>query len=244
MAEYKLDTAANFSQWWHQPLAQCVLAEEQAYFQTITQHFHGYCQLQFGADRPLFPEQEKPKMQTVMGSEADVAGNSQALPFKGHSLDTVLLTHVLEFSDDPHQALREAERVLVGDGILIIACFNPWSLWGLKRIFSRRKKMPWRGRFFRQARIKDWLSLLSFDVIETESLVFRPPFRSEKWLHRTRRMETWGQRFWPIFSGVNILIATKRTIPLNPVTERWRAKQFLPKVRLVTKPATREKSHG
>lgn len=244
MATYKLDTTANLTQWWQQPLAECVLAEERAYLQTITQYFHGYYQLQFGTEKRLFPELDKPKMQTLLAETGDVSGHSQALPFKSHSLDTVLLIHLLEFADDPHQALREAERVLVADGILIIACFNPWSLWGLQRLFSRRKKMPWRGHFFGQERIKDWLSLLNFDVVETESLVFRPPFKSEKWLNRTHRMETWGRKFWPIFSGVNILVASKRTIPLTPVAESWRSRQFFPKVRLLTKPATREKING
>lgn len=244
MTEYKLDTASSLTQWWHQPLGEYVLAEEQAYLQTLTQYFNGYCQLQLGTDKRLFPELDKPKMQAVMAEGGDTVGHSQALPFKCHSLDTVLLVHVLEFAEDPHQALREAERVLVSDGILIIACFNPWSLWGLKHVFSARKKMPWRGHFFRQSRVKDWLSLLNFDVVESNSLVFSPPFKTEKWLSRTGRLESWGRRFWPVFSGVNILVASKRTIPLTPVIERWRAKQFLPKVRLVTKPATREKAHG
>ena len=52
------------------------------------------------------------------------------LPFASHSLDLVVLPHVLEFSTDPHQVLREVERVLIPEGQVIICGFNPTSLWG------------------------------------------------------------------------------------------------------------------
>src|SRR3546814_7072469 len=38
--------------------------------------------------------------------------------------------------EDPPEVLREAERVLVPDGRLVISGFNPWSLWGA------RNRMP------------------------------------------------------------------------------------------------------
>jgi hypothetical protein len=74
--------------------------------------------------------------------------------------------------------------------------------------------------------------------------MFRPPLKTEKWLNRTAKLETIGHRFWPVFSGVKILVATKRTVPLTPVTQRWLAGQIFPKKSLVTKPATREEING
>lgn len=52
-------------------------------------------------------------------------------------------------------------------------------------------------------------------------------------------MERWGKRLWPVFAGSAILVATKRTIPLTPITMRWRAKQLFATGRLVNKPVTR-----
>ena len=46
----------------------------------------------------------------------------------------VVLPHVLEFEANPHQVLRESERVLIGEGHVVILGFNPWSLWGLWRL--------------------------------------------------------------------------------------------------------------
>jgi SAM-dependent methyltransferase len=66
------------------------------------------------------------------------AGNAlhcdfDALPFPNQSLDLVLLPHTLELARDPHDTLREVERVLVPEGRVVIVGFNPASLWGLRQ---------------------------------------------------------------------------------------------------------------
>jgi len=226
MLDYKTNTEKMMAQWWQSSLGQSVLKQEHAVIQSLSTHFHGYYQLQIGIEQSLFPTLTRPNIQTVMAHNADVQGDHRSLPFKCHSIDAILLAHVLEFSSDPHQVLREAERVLVSDGTLILCSFNPWSLWGLRRLFSWQDKPPWQGHFFSQTRTKDWLSLLNFEVIATERCLFRPPNHNEKWFQRFKIIERWGKRLWPIFSGVNILVATKRTIPLTPVKMLWPAKRL------------------
>jgi len=228
MVDYKTNTEKMIAQWWQSPLGHSVLDQEKTAIQSLTSHFHGHYQLQTGTERSLLPSLPRSCVQKVMASSADVYGDCKSLPFKCHSIDTLLLSHVLEFSSDPHQVLREAERVLVSDGTIILCSFNPWSLWGLRRLFSWQDIPPWQGTFFSQTRIKDWLALLNFEVITTERLLFRPPVQSAKWFQRFKLIERWGKRLWPLFSGVSILIATKRTIPLTPVTMPWRAKQLFP----------------
>jgi len=244
MTDSEIDNEDPLIAWWESSLGQCVFKQEQQLFQSTPEHFHGYYQLQIGVEHNLLPDMTMPKFRKRMASSADVAGCTQSLPFKSKSLDTLMLSHVLEFSPDPHQVLREGERVLVGDGTMIICCFNPWSWWGLRRLFSCKKEAPWHGHFFGQSRIKDWLSLLNFDITSTERLMFRPPLNSQKWLSRTAKLESFGHRFWPIFSGVTILVATKRTVPLTPVAERWHARQLFPQKHSVPKPVTREKING
>jgi len=53
------------------------------------------------------------------------------LPIADTSLDLLLLPHRLEFSERPHQTLREAERVMIPEGHLLISGFNPFGWWGL-----------------------------------------------------------------------------------------------------------------
>jgi len=230
--------------WWQSPLGQCVLEQERQKLQSLANHFHGYYQIQIGVEDNLLPEMTMPKFKKRMAASADLIGSNEALPFKSNSVDTIVLPHVLEFSSDPHQVLREAERVLVGDGTAIICCFNPWSWWGIRRMFSCKTLPPWHGHFFGKTRVKDWLALLNFDVVACEKVMYRPPIQTEKWLSRTEKLEKIGRRFGPMFGGVTIMIASKRTVPLTPVAQRWRRAPLFTKKRLVTKPATREKMNG
>ena len=91
---------------------------------------------------------------------ADLRADFRDLPIASNSVDLLVLPHVLEFSDNPHQILREVARVLLPEAQVVIACFNPWSLWGLRSAigFSRHEH-PWNGRFNSLLRVKDWLSL-------------------------------------------------------------------------------------
>lgn len=234
------DKTQMMTQWWHSPLGQHVLSQEQQLLQSWSRHFYGHFQLQLYGEQKLLPDVSHPCCQTVMANQAGLDGKAELLPFKSHSIDNLLIPHVLEFSSQPHQVLREAERVLVADGSLVLCCFNPSSLWGLRRLFSWQDKPPWRGHFFSQARIKDWLALLNFEVIASKRILFRPPISSGSWLNRVAAMDRWGKRLWPIFGGVTILVATKRIIPLTPNRVRWQAKQFFPTGRFIKKPVTRE----
>jgi SAM-dependent methyltransferase len=244
MIDYKTDMEKKMLSWWQNSLGQSILRQEKTALRALSNHFYGNYQFQLGIEQRLLPDVSRNTLQKVLSKTGDVEACYQALPLKCHCLDTLLLVHVLEFSVDPHQVLREVERVLVADGTVVLCCFNPWSLLGLRRLISWQDQPPWQGRFFSQTRIRDWLALLNFEVIATERLMFQPAFSSEKWLARFSPMERWGKRLWPVFSGVTILVAKKRTIPLTPITPRWHKKQLFPPRQLVNKPATREKSNG
>ena len=45
-------------------------------------------------------------------SYATIRGTAQALPIESDAVDVVVLPHVLEFEQTPHEALREAQRRL------------------------------------------------------------------------------------------------------------------------------------
>lgn len=147
--------------------------------------------------------------------------DSDALPFDSQSLDLVVLPHALEMARDPHLALREVERVLMPEGRLVIAGFNPGSLWGLRqrgghlcrRLALNRDRplfLPSANDFIGYRRLRDWLRLLSFDVEAGRFGCYRPPVNTEKWLQRFDWMEAAGDRWWPVFGAVYFLVAVKR----------------------------------
>ena len=86
-----------------------------------------------------------------------VAEDSQ-LPVAGHTVDALLLPHTLERARDPHQVLRESERVLAGGGRLLVMGFAPWSFVGLRRLLGRGGWPPVVKRLVPERRLRDWLS--------------------------------------------------------------------------------------
>jgi SAM-dependent methyltransferase len=145
------------------------------------------------------------------------------LPMKSDSLDIVLLPHVLEFSDSPHQVLREVERVLIAEGHVVVLGFNPWSIWNIFRIFFFwRKQTPWNAQFLAAHRVMDWLALLGFDVVHHQGYFHQPPIQNNNIIKKIRFFEKIGQRFWPNFGAGYVLVARKRVETLTPIRPRWR----------------------
>jgi hypothetical protein len=123
----------------------------------------------------------------------------------------------------PHRwlALREVERVLVPEGRVVIAGFNPTSLWGLRQRAGRVKRglglgrdsslyLPRAGEFIGYWRLRDWLRLLGFEVEGGRFGCYRPPFQSERWLQRFAWMDPVGDRWWPVLGSVYFIVAVKR----------------------------------
>jgi SAM-dependent methyltransferase len=142
-----------------------------------------------------------------------------ALPFPGQSLDLVLLPHTLELARDPHDTLREVERVLVPEGRVVIVGFNPASLWGLRQHAGHWRQrlggtkplyLPSAGEFLGFRRVRDWLRLLGFEVERGRFGCWRPPLRSEAGLARFAWMEAAGARGWPVLGAVYMVEAVKR----------------------------------
>lgn len=153
---------------------------------------------------------------------------SNHLPLAADSIDVLLLPHVLEFESHPHQVLRECERVLIGEGHLLIFTFNPWSLWGVQRLLMAwSEQAPWNGHFFSAARLHDWLRLLGFEMLEIRKLYYRPAVAHAGVLEKLNFMEKLGRRCWPWLGGVHAILAKKRVIPLTPVRELWRKRRRL-----------------
>ena len=155
---------------------------------------------------------------------SSVRGFAGAMPIASDSVDIVVLPHVIEFEEDPHEALRETERVLVPEGHVIVAGYNALGLmgaWGL----LRRRGAPWNGRFHTASRVRNWLSVLGFDTVANEGCFFRPPLQSGRVLRRLQIFETAGPRFWPRLCGTWLLVARKRIATLTPLRSSWRRRR-------------------
>lgn len=149
----------------------------------------------------------------------------EELPFDSQSIDLVVLPHVLEFAADPHQVLREVDRVLRPEGRVIITGFNPVSLWGARQLALRAVAAPFlpsSGQFIAVPRLRDWFKLLSFEMDSGRYGCYRPPCTTQLWLDRTRFMEKAGDRWWPICGAVYIVSAVKRVRGMRLLGPAWK----------------------
>ena len=218
-----VNPAATPEAWLATPLGQYVLEREQAYIDKTVADVFGYNALQIGMASVDLLRANRMPLRFAAGPDggAQVRAHAAELPVASASIDLVLLPHVLEFADNPHQILREAERVLVPDGHLVVTCFNPMSLWGAWHSFGQRDTYPWRGRFIHLLRLKDWLSLLGFELAGGAMGCYAPPCTSQKWLERWRFMDAAGDRWWPFSGAVSFLHAIKRVRGMRVITPRW-----------------------
>ena len=216
-------TAQSLSEWFVTPQGGYVLAREQAYFDRAVDDIFGYNALQLGLPEHDFLRNSRiPLCFNGAEQQADVRLCGAELPFSCGSLDLLVMPHVLEFAEHPHLILREVERVLMPEGSLLISGFNPRSLWGIHRVLGRKQGYPWCGHFIALSRLKDWLALLGFEVVEGRFAAYAPPFRQKHWLERSCCMEAAGDRWWRASGGVYFLHAVKRVPGMRLIKPQWK----------------------
>jgi len=217
--------ALMLAEWFDTPQGRYVLGWEQRQFDSAVDDVFGYYAVQLGLPSLDFLRENRIPCRVSCGLEpgARVRAAPWALPFASQDIDLVALPHVLEFSQNPHQILREAERVLMPGGSIVISGFNPLSLWGAKRTLgARRDQYPWAGRFIGLLRLRDWLHLLGFELNGGRFGCYAPPFSTTRWLERSRFMEKAGDRWWPIAGGVYVVRAVKHTVGMRLVMPSWK----------------------
>jgi SAM-dependent methyltransferase len=256
----------GLTEWFQTPPGQYLLGWEQTQFDLAVADLFGYNALQLGVSELqtlqvnrmphrwlALPETLLPS-QLVPWTPGSANGDNQgaplapmrvalitdaaALPFPAASLDLVVLPHTLELSADPHQVLREVERVLVPEGRVVISGFNPGSLWGLRQGRARLCErmgltalgasnlfLPEAGDFIGPWRLRDWLRLLSFELESDRYGCYRPAMKTDKWLQRSAWMDRAGARWWPIFGAVYFVVAVKRVRGMRLLGPAWKPRR-------------------
>src|SRR4051812_10369125 len=216
---------SSLSGWFSTPQGSYVLEWELAQFDSAVEDVFGFRAVQIGLPEVDFLRQNRIPYRFTLALEpgASLAADPLQLPLASQSVDLVVLPHVLEFHHNPHDVLREAERVLMPEGHLVISGFNTASLWRLKQLFvGRHAGAPWDAKFLGLLRLRDWLRLLGFELNGGKFGCYAPPFEQKRWLDRFAFMEKAGARWWPIAGGLYVVRAVKRVHGMRLVTPAWR----------------------
>ncbi|MBV1880495.1 MAG: class I SAM-dependent methyltransferase [Pseudomonadales bacterium] len=226
-----VDVKAQLDEWFSTRVGERVLSEEKVLLDQVLPSLFGYHLLQAGVDIPqhwLDSSRVSHKFRVSPVEEesselSQVRASLDALAIESDSIDVAILHHSLDFEYDVHQVLREAARVVMPGGTMVVVGFNPWSVWGLWRFLTLRfRRSPWTSRFVSPFKLSDWLNLLDFEVEGSETTLYFPPFFSESLLERFSGVEQLANLWLRHFGAVYILVAKKRVSCLTPIRPRWR----------------------
>ncbi len=224
----------NIDDWYLGGTGQHLFGELEECISPILATTFGYYSLQIGCPgmAPRLHGNCRVKHQFTLdesGSGAKIHANPSMLPIACDSVDLVVLMHHLSCTGEPHAVLREAFRILIPEGKLVIIDFNPISLWGLRHFFqSWLEKIPFRGHFYTARRIDDWMRLLGFDQERYFRVGYFPPIQKESITRHMSWMEKGARKWLPFLGALNLMVYTKNISPLTPVRHRWVARKILP----------------
>jgi len=202
-----------------------VLDWELAQFDSAVDDVFGFRAVQIGLPEVDFLRQNRIPYRFSLALEpgASLAADPLQIPLASQSVDLVVLPHVLEGHPNPHDVLREVERVLMPEGQVVISGFKTASLWRVRQLFApRHNGAPWDAKFIGLLRLREWLRVLGFELNGGKFGCYAPPFRNEIWLKRFGFMEKAGARWWPVTGGVYVVRAVKRVHGMRMITPAWR----------------------
>lgn len=214
--------------WLDGPLGQALLAEERGQVEDALERVFGLQCVQVGAWGPedLFlahaRTQRRALLSSRQGAGVAVRAHDDALPLQSDSVDALILPHTLEYADDPHAVLREVERVLTGEGTVLILGFEPLGPWAVRHRLSRGGFPPHLARLLPERRVSDWLKLLGFEVAPPRRFLYTPPVRRMQRGRAKAWFERGGRLLWPRLSAAYLLSARKHVYSMTPL--RWRVR--------------------
>jgi SAM-dependent methyltransferase len=139
------------------------------------------------------------------------------LPLPDLSVDRVLLVHGLESSEYQRDMLREAWRVLTGQGRLLIVAPNRGGIWAR----LERTPLGW-GQPYSAAQLSRLLRDNMFTPTRSRRALYIPPLRTRALLRSAPAWERIGSRWFPTFGGVVLVEAGKQLYASNLQAERKR----------------------
>lgn len=206
--------------WQNSEYAQHYFDSERRFLSTGLRQSVGPLALQIGdrIEQRIVDELDLPFVLKTSGKDingSDLATDPAFLPFAPDSFATVILPHVLEGHRLPHQVLREAHRVLMSEGHIVVTGFNPMSFMGIQRFLKPSAVMS--GRYYTPKRVIDWLQLLGFEVVASAMFQYAPLSKSLRFRKTFQFLESAGDRWLPMFGGGYMISAKKKDVGMTMV---------------------------
>lgn len=233
------DSYKGISEWFSTPLGRRLLIQERKIISEEMRYLFGYHFMQLssvqgldlsGASRINHCFSLAPAcVDNHNCGDIQAVANFDELPFEDEMIDVTVLHHVLEFSKNPQQVVKEAARVTIPRGYVIFVVFNPLSIAGLLQPLASLVKYSAisRRRSLRAGRMRDWLELLDFSCVATRDVFHSVPINSARFLSSISYLDR--LKFKGKIPGgmAYVLVARKDKVGLTPIKPKWDRSRFL-----------------
>ncbi len=227
-------TYDDISEWFTTPLGRRLLIHERKVIAEELRYLFGYHFMQLSAVKSANLGSSSRINHCFSLAPAVDAGSTKAsqvqgvtdfdeLPLANDVIDVTVLHHVLEFSENPHQVLKEAARVTIPRGYVIIVAFNPLSFAGLMQAFGAlfNRRGVSKRRALRASRMRDWLEFLDFSCTSTRHVFHNFPINNARYLASTKVLEKLRYKSKMPMGMSYILVARKDKVGLTPLKPKW-----------------------
>lgn len=249
-------TIGDIAQWYNTPVGQSLLSAQQRVLDEELSCMFGYHLMQLSVlpyhrlsagSRinhcfSLSPAVVRSDKVTTDLCDVQALSDLDALPLPDETIDVTILHHVLEFSSNPQQVLKEAARVTVPRGHIILFAFNPWSalgliqmvkkIWGSSPIAKRRN--------LRSGRLRDWLEFLDFSCLNLRYLAHSSPLRPGR-KPLSHILDQQFRESMP-FGATYCIVARKDKVGLTPIKPEWETPRLLGAAPVPKRPMTARNS--
>ncbi|HLU62063.1 MAG TPA: methyltransferase domain-containing protein [Gammaproteobacteria bacterium] len=213
--------------WFRSPLGDALLCAESEVACRLLERVFGFVAVAIGGWWPTEPFMTHCAIRRRLHLDArsgDLLSPLDNLALASDSVDAIVLPHTLEFVESPQRLLREVERVLVGEGHVLILGFNPWSAWTVRKLL-KGEHFPESGQPLARARLIDWLELLGFEILAAPGFFRRPPLDHRGALERLQGLEQ--PRWLPLPAGAYAVLARKHVYSVTPLRPAWERRRRL-----------------
>lgn len=234
-------TIADIASWYESPVGQSLLAAQEKVLDEELSCMFGYHLMQLSvlpyhrlsaSSRinhcfSLAPAVVRTEKVTQSLCDVQALAELDALPLPDETIDVTILHHVLEFSCNPHQVLKEAARVTVPRGHIILFAFNPWSVLGIIQLIKKLwgSSPVAKHRSLRSGRLRDWLEFLDFSCLSLRHLSHGSPLRPGP-RPISRIIDQRFRESMP-FGAAYCIVARKDKVGLTPIKPEWESSRIL-----------------
>ncbi|MBX9804468.1 MAG: class I SAM-dependent methyltransferase [Alphaproteobacteria bacterium] len=216
----------NFTEFYSTPLGQAAGHQIQGCIHHMWPDLSGQTLLGLGYALPYLDFYLKPSENIIalMPAQRGVVlwpdnGNSRialieegCLPLPDESVDRILMIHTLEHTEQPRQLLREAWRVLRGQGRLLIIVPNRRSMW------AHLDSTPFgHGQPYTMTQLTTLLKSNLFTPVSTKRALYMVPSQSRLMMACAPFLDKIGNQVLQKFSGIVCVEAMKQVYAGTPM---------------------------